>query len=71
EGEQRLYRRSGKAYKVDPTTGASSIAEQEGLLDVVFNKETRKVYFKDLISTTEIFDTWVEADLSADGKTIS
>ncbi|MDQ9758526.1 hypothetical protein RFZ45_06230, partial [Acinetobacter baumannii] len=44
EGEQRLYRRSGKAYKVDPTTGASSIAEQEGLLDVVFNKETRKVY---------------------------
>lgn len=71
EGEERLYRRSGKAYVVDATTGATGIEDQQGLLDVVFNTQTNKVYFKDLVSQTEIFDTWVEADLSADGKTIT
>ena len=67
EGELRTYDRGGNKYYVydDYVRGGAQV----GTIDIVFGADN-KVWLKRPVSGLE-FDSWVEGNLSADGKTIT
>lgn len=70
EGDVHHYTRSGNAWTVTASFLVTE-ASQDGLfMEVVFSPDGKKAYLKDPVSTQQ-YDTYVEGNLSADGKTIS
>lgn len=70
EGEVKHYTRSGNAWTVTASFLVTD-ASQDGLfMEVVFSPDGKKAYLKDPVSTQQ-YGTYVEGDLSADGKTIT
>ena len=70
EGDVHHYTRSGQAWTVTASFLVTE-ASQDGLfMEVVFSPDGKKAYLKDPVSTQQ-YDTYVEGNLSADGKTIS
>lgn len=70
-GTLKTYTRSGSNYDYNSTTGAFELSEQSGTIKIVFSTDGKKAYIQNPISGDAEFGSWVEGDLSDDGKKIT